>query len=336
MKKAILFITAVIISAALTFGTSSAEEIFNGTAEGHNEPVSVAVKIGDGGVLKQAEVTSHIETKGISDRAITEIPKRILDAQSLQVDVISGATFTSRAVINAVRNAITAAGLDVNNYMKPQPKQEKQSVVYDVDIAIIGGGIAGLSAGTHAAESGKKVLIIEKQSQLGGYALLAAGVMNVAGTSVQRENGVYDAPENNVMALVNPSSKYRTDNPVFTMIMHRHGADMIEELRSRGLEFVEYSPVRSHIHITALAMYQSGDRFVSKLSSVLAPHSSSKVYPRKRFDESLPFTIPARALRAQNGGRGWFVFDDTARAMHKPIEHYFEMGIVTEQTQSRN
>lgn len=47
-------------------------------------------------------------------------------------------------------------------------------------------------------------------------------------------------------------------------------------------------------------------------------------------NESLPFTIPARALRAQNGGRGWFVFDDTARTMHKPIEHYFEMGIVTQ------
>lgn len=68
MKKAILFITAVIISSALTFGTSSAEETFSGTAEGHNGSVSVAVKIGDGGVLKQAEVTSHIETKGISDR----------------------------------------------------------------------------------------------------------------------------------------------------------------------------------------------------------------------------------------------------------------------------
>ena len=123
MKKAILFITAVIISSALTFGTSSAEETFSGTAEGHNGSVSVAVKIGDGGVLKQAEVTSHIETKGISDRAITEIPKRILEAQSLQVDVMSGATLTSRAVINAVRNTIKAAGLDANSYVSnPTPK----------------------------------------------------------------------------------------------------------------------------------------------------------------------------------------------------------------------
>ena len=100
-----------------------AEETFNGTAEGHNGSVSVAVKIGDGGVLKQAEVTSHIETKGISDRAITEIPKRILEAQSLQVDVMSGATFTSRAVINAVRNTIKATGLDANSYVSnPTPK----------------------------------------------------------------------------------------------------------------------------------------------------------------------------------------------------------------------
>ena len=374
------------------------------------------------------------------------MPGRITDAQSLKIDVMSGATFTSRAVINAVRNAITAAGLDANKYMTPPSQHEKQKAVYDVDIAIVGGGIAGLSAGTHAAESGKKVLIIEKQSQLGGSALLAAGVMNVAGTSLQRENGINDSPENNVKDLANPSSKYITDNPVFSLIMYRNGAKMIEELRGRGLTFVDYSTLRPRIHIAAPAMYQGGNtlielwkrdfakaggkaildtkvtglifddagtftgvkaegkntevtvnakavilatggysnnmRLVAKLtpeySGIITRDNSGAtgdgitfaesaggylwaadagyqffcVDTKRLYDlptlstfassimvnlsgdrfvnESLLFTIPACALRSQKGGKGWFVFDDTARAMHKPIEHYFEMEIVTE------
>lgn len=102
-------------------------------------PLSVAVKIGNNGKLIHAEVISHIETAGVSDRGIKEMPSRITDAQSLKVDVMSGETFTSRAVINAVRNAITTAGLDANKYMNPPAKQEKQKAVYDVDITIVGG-----------------------------------------------------------------------------------------------------------------------------------------------------------------------------------------------------
>lgn len=47
---------------------------------------------------------------------------------------------------------------------------------------------------------------------------LKVDVMSVAGTSIQRENGINDKPENNVKDLANTSSKYITDNPVFSLI----------------------------------------------------------------------------------------------------------------------
>ena len=444
MKKLFTVVTLISIILLQNSFTASAKTS-EGTAAGHNGSITVKVEFDDNAVIKAVDVVNHIETEGISDRAISEIGQRIIKAQSTKVDAMSGATFTSRGIMNAVQNAITAAGFNADDYKKDIPVPQKESVTINTDIVVIGGGIAGLSAGTHAAESGADVLIVEKQSQVGGSALFAAGIMNVAGSSVQRDNGVFDSPENNVIALANNSSPFFTNEPKFTLIMHRGAVDMIDELRGRGLEFVEYLPARSRIHVIGPAMYHGGNTLVKlwkknyeaaggktlldtkvtelifnedksvtgvkaesktaiftinakkvilatggysynmKLVAELTPDYAG-IFPRdnsgatgdgiklaesaggylhavnagyqffcidtkrmidlptlpmfssaiminkkgERFvNESLPFTISAQALRSQ-GDIGWFVFDDTARAMHKPIEHYFDLGLVTE------
>ena len=445
MKRVLLSLVGACLMCSC-FVNAFAEGSFTGTAEGHNGPISVSVSLDAQDAIASIEVTNHLETVGISDRAIGELPQRIVEAQSLSVDGMTGATFTSRGIVNAVKNAIESAGLDPESYALPLPEKEKEQLTYDVDIVVVGAGISGLSAATYASESGKSVLVIEKQSQAGGSALLAAGITNVGGTSVQRENGVYDSPEQNVMDLANPASSYQSDDPVFTLMMHRLGSDMIDELRIRGLEFVEYNPVRSRIHVFGPAMYQGGNALAQlwlgsakeagaqmlldtkvteliidedaavtgvkaegkdadytvhagavilatggysnnkSLVSELTPEYAdllsrdnvgasgdgidlatsaggylwaadagyqlfcvdtkrmydlptmstfaSSIMVNKEGDrfvnESVPFTVSARALWGQEGSTGWFVFDDTARAMHAPIEHYFELGLVTE------
>ncbi|MCK8824421.1 FMN-binding protein [Fuchsiella alkaliacetigena] len=53
----------------------------------------------------------HQETAGIADPALEEIPVEIVEAQSTEVDVVSGATRTSEGIIEAVDETLIEAGL---------------------------------------------------------------------------------------------------------------------------------------------------------------------------------------------------------------------------------
>ncbi|MGO4936365.1 FMN-binding protein [Fundicoccus sp. Sow4_H7] len=80
---------------------------YNGEAEGHNAPLTVEVTVTDG-AISDVQVVDHQETEGISDPAIEEIPAAIVEANSTDVDFVSGASVTSEAIVNAVNNALNA------------------------------------------------------------------------------------------------------------------------------------------------------------------------------------------------------------------------------------
>ena len=61
----------------------------------------------DGDKIAKIEVLSHNETPGVSDPAFNKIPEAIIAAQSTTVDVVSGATKTSEALIAAVNDALS-------------------------------------------------------------------------------------------------------------------------------------------------------------------------------------------------------------------------------------
>jgi uncharacterized protein with FMN-binding domain len=79
-----------------------------GEGTGMGGTLIVKVKL-DGNRIVSVEVLSHSETPGISDKALAALPQAIVQAQSAQVDTVSGATFTSRAVIQAVNDALGKA-----------------------------------------------------------------------------------------------------------------------------------------------------------------------------------------------------------------------------------
>jgi NosR/NirI family nitrous oxide reductase transcriptional regulator len=88
--------------AALPDGT------YNGTAQGFKAPLEVAVSLQDGKIIA-VEVLEHDDSPGISDSALEQIPERIIAEQGWEVDVVSGATFTSRGLMAAVEDALTGA-----------------------------------------------------------------------------------------------------------------------------------------------------------------------------------------------------------------------------------
>ena len=81
---------------------------YTGTGFGMASEIAVEITV-SGGKLETVEVTSANDTAGISDKAIEELPGRIVEAQSTGVDAVAGATMTSNGIIAAVENALEQA-----------------------------------------------------------------------------------------------------------------------------------------------------------------------------------------------------------------------------------
>lgn len=84
------------------------ENEYLGEGRGIGGAVKVKVTM-DGDKISSIEVVSHDETEIISDKAISDLPVSIVEKQSTEVDTISGATVTSKAIIEAVNDALEQA-----------------------------------------------------------------------------------------------------------------------------------------------------------------------------------------------------------------------------------
>ena len=80
-----------------------------GEANGFGGPIKVKVTM-DGDKIAKIDVLSHGDTPGICDKAFAAIPQAIIDAQSTQVDVAAGATFSSQGIMAAVEDALSKVG----------------------------------------------------------------------------------------------------------------------------------------------------------------------------------------------------------------------------------
>ena len=184
MKKTYLF-----VASALTLACSAAlaaTGTYEGKAMGHNAEIDVAVTL-DNNKITSVKILKNFETPAVSELPKKVIPQMIVDNQSLKVDRISGATFTSMGILNAVRSALGKAGVDPQQYMKGERIAHKVQVPTstDSDVVIVGGGGAGLAAAVAAARAGGKVVLIEKMSFLGGNTVLAGGALNAADPALE-------------------------------------------------------------------------------------------------------------------------------------------------------
>ena len=92
--------------------TPLADNEYIGEGEGFGGPIQVKVTV-DGDKISKIEVLSHSETSGVSDPAFQTIPDAIIQAQSTDVELASGASFSSQGIIDAVKDALSQAGLNL-------------------------------------------------------------------------------------------------------------------------------------------------------------------------------------------------------------------------------
>lgn len=113
MKKIMVLMAAVLCMASLLAGCGSKPELYNAgtytaTAEGYAGDVTVEVEFDKASILS-VKVTDHNETVGFGDRAAEELPKKIVESQTWEVDAVSSATVTSDAIKAAVKDCMAQA-----------------------------------------------------------------------------------------------------------------------------------------------------------------------------------------------------------------------------------
>ena len=193
MKK----LTALLASAtmALSLVGCSTAKTYTGEAYGHDKenPVKVTLTIKDKTITK-VEVDASHETNGIGSKAAETMPGAIVAANSLEVDGVSGATQTSKAIIEAATAALKQAGLEPSDLVSKNTSTTKAKDIEEtVDVVVVGAGGAGMTAAITATDAGKKVIVVESQPIAGGNSVRSTGGMNAAKTPYQDKNEFKEA-----------------------------------------------------------------------------------------------------------------------------------------------
>lgn len=187
IRVSLLSVAAVLAFAAGTAPSAFAKDgVYTSTTLGRNGDVTVQTTITNGRIA---------DVKVLAD---------IVKNQSLGVDVVSGATLTSFAIISGVRDALKQAGLSPADFSKkiaPQPKLT-DTVEESADIVIIGAGGAGLSAAVTAAKAGKSVIVMEKTHYAGGNTSVAGGCYNAADPALEAKQEMSPQRRASVDALL--------------------------------------------------------------------------------------------------------------------------------------
>ena len=146
------------------------------SAPGYNGDVTVKVNF-DAEKVTAIEVVSHKETAHVGDIAFDIMIPEMIQANGSGVDAVSGATFSTRALRNAVNEAAAKANCtNLEKFMSSKVERKAQAPIkLNYDVIIVGAGGAGVAAAAQAAQYGNKVLIIERNAEVGGNTLVSGG-----------------------------------------------------------------------------------------------------------------------------------------------------------------
>lgn len=168
---------------------------YQGEGVGKGGKILVEVEIKDGKIIN-VEVLEHNETEGLCEEPIKEIIDSVIEKNSADVEVVTGATLTSKGLMEAVQDALDKAKGLKDATAKTKDKDEDPEQTYDV--VIVGGGGAGLAAAIEAHDNGASVVVLEKMSSVGGNTMISGGEMAAAGNWIQKEEGIEDSVEKHV------------------------------------------------------------------------------------------------------------------------------------------
>jgi len=154
---------------------------YEGEAEGFHGTIKATVTVTETEITDIAVV--HTETAGLGDKAVEKIVLEIKENTSLNVPMVSGATYSSKGIMAAVEAALEKAGADIAALKSKEiagSNEKAEDIEKTADVIIIGAGGAGLAAAVSAHQNGASVIVIEKQPQVGGNTIISGSAYNSA------------------------------------------------------------------------------------------------------------------------------------------------------------
>lgn len=254
-------------------GTEEKALFTPGTYEGESEGFhgSIKVKV----TVTKSEITDiiveHTETAGLGDKAIEEIVTMVKGNTSLNVEAVSGATYSSKGILEAITQALSKAGADIEA-LKAKEIADGNEVIGDIekttDVIVIGGGGAGLAAAVSAHQNGAKVILIEKMPRVGGNTIISGSAYNAADPSRQSSITMTDNEIETIEGLIS-AEQSDPDVKVWQETLKKEW----EEYKASGETGLFDSPT-----VHKLQTYNGGDKVGdTKLISIMADNSLGAV-----------------------------------------------------------
>ena len=163
------------------------------SAIGWNGPIEVKTTVSDNRI-DSIEILKSDEVPYIADEPMKAIIQKVVSEQNLSVDVVTGASRSSEALLRAVGQAVQAAGGDLKFFTHEpvpiDPATLPEGEEAQADVVVVGGGASGLAAAAAALASGARVIVLEKAPHTGGSAALSAGIVTAASTDIQKASGL--------------------------------------------------------------------------------------------------------------------------------------------------
>ncbi len=188
---------AGLVCSAFAAAVSAAPITTQGTGVGKHGDVTVAVTF-DSGKIKDIKIVKQQENPVLAAKVFTDLKQHVIDTNSVQLDAISGATFSSKGFLDAVADAAKKAGVTLSKADKKAIKKAVKALPKEssYDVVVIGAGGAGFSAAIEAKNAGANVVLLEKMPAVGGNSLISGAEMNAAKNWVQPKLGINDdSPE---------------------------------------------------------------------------------------------------------------------------------------------
>ena len=260
---------------------------YTGVGAGKNGDITVEVTF-SAEKIESIRIVSHTETPSLSDAAIANIPTQIVESQSLGVDAVSGATYTSDGIVAAVADAVKQAGGDVEALKNVQVAAgEHVEEELTTDVVVVGGGGAGMSAAVRLAELGQQVILFEKASFLGGAISVSGGNQVVMGAQLQADNGVEDDSVESMVADFEANGANKNNEEILTLFAENVGAATDWLVASCGIEFdAGLHQLGEYSHNRELAYTGGGAGFAERMRKAVE-RSGATVYLSTKVESLL-------------------------------------------------
>ncbi|MDR1894532.1 MAG: flavocytochrome c [Spirochaetales bacterium] len=213
--------------------------VYQGTARGFNGDVTVEVTV-DAARILDIRIVAQNDTPEISGLAYERIPRAIVAGQTLAVDVVSGATFSSNGVIAAVTAALELSGVNLDALKTRRPSEAgaaRTAETLDADVVVIGGGGAGLAAAISASQNGAKVIVLEKMPRAGGNTIISGAAYNAVDPARQRPRGIEDSIDLHYTQTFEGGDM--KGDPAMVRTLVENALPALQWMESMGMEFTD-------------------------------------------------------------------------------------------------